>query len=86
MTSKALDKDEVMKVLCDGGTLWQFRDGNGVAIHDEDGNPIQGCYCPNEIFLAIRKEGVIFLKEKNKAGYPFYANNYRSDVYLLKQE
>ncbi len=85
MASKALSKEEILSMLQEGGELWYFFLHGGVAVHDRDGNPIRDCHCPIDVFLALREDNVIVMTEREKTGYPFYANNHISSTYKLAQ-
>ncbi len=75
MANTGYTEEDVLKVLKDGGQLWYFYLDGGVAIHSRNGAPIPGCYCPIQIFLALREKGAITPTEKKNTGYPYYADN-----------
>ncbi|MCA9355468.1 hypothetical protein KC865_02880 [Candidatus Kaiserbacteria bacterium] len=81
--NQALTSEEVLEVLGEGGSLKYFFLDGGVAVMLPDGSPKPECYCPIEVFLQLRSNGTIQATEKNVTGYPYFANNHRSDVYRI---
>lgn len=76
------NEEEIRSLLSEGAELWYFYLDGGVAIHQR-GEPLKGKYCPTSLFLSLRENGAIERKRRNNTGYPFYANNVKSDVYTL---
>jgi hypothetical protein len=76
--------EEVLDVLQRRGELWYFYLDGGVMIH-LDGKPLRGCSCPMKVFEDFRLRGVIIPVRKNETGYPFYANNAKSQVYMAER-
>jgi hypothetical protein len=80
-----LTREEVMAILQEGGELWYFYLDGGVGIHDKNGEPMKDrrIFCPIRIFLELREQKVIDMTRRNSIGYPYYANNHKSDVYSI---
>ncbi len=77
-------EQEVMSVLKDGGTLRYFYLNGGVAVHGKDGNPSKDArYCPIDVFLKWQQDGTLTAGRQIDHGYPWYANNAKSQEYTL---
>ena len=83
MTNSA--EQAVLEVLRNGGSLRYFFLHGGVAVHGADGAPLRDITCPMEVFFDLRKREVVEMTEREKSGYPYYANNHKSSVYRLKR-
>jgi hypothetical protein len=83
MSNVACSREEVLATLNDGGELWYFYLEGGVTIHDKDGKPLRDRHCLIEIFLELQRQGVIVPTRKQNHGYPYYANNAKSQVYAI---
>ena len=82
--STTCSREEVLAILNnEGGELWYFYLEGGVAVHDKDGKPLGGRFCSVEIFLELRRQGVIVHTRRNETGYPYYADHMKSDVYQI---
>lgn len=81
---KRLTREEVIDALKQGADLWYFYLDGGVAIH-QNGRPTETS-CPIDVFLNLRETGFIERSRQNGTGYPFYANNAKSDVYKIKPQ
>jgi hypothetical protein len=81
-----LTREEIIAILQEGGELWYFYLDGGVGVHNKDGKPMEKhIFCPMKIFLDLREYGVIARMRRNDTGYPYYANNHKSDVYSISR-
>lgn len=75
---------KILRVLVEGGSLWHFYLDGGVAVHNKEGEPTNE-RCNIQTFLDLREKGLINAGEKKETGYPFYANNTKSQVYRISE-
>jgi|GEM_PF-5439115 len=84
--SNASGVQELMKVLEDSGSLRYFFVEGGVTVHDKTDTPVRGMRVSTATFLDLRNRGVIEMTQREKGGYPHYANNHKSSVYKLAKK
>lgn len=75
----------LLERLRDGASLRYFAVHGGVALHSNTGEPDREARIRIADFLDLREKGFIEMTERNKLGYPHYANNHRSDVYRISE-
>lgn len=73
--------EEILKALQEGGSIRYFYLAGGYVVHDKNDNPTKIKITPMD-FLDLNDK-VKFSHTLNH-GYPHYANNLRSNVYVLK--
>lgn len=81
---KNLEFIKILRMLAEGGSLWYFYLDGGVAVHDGKGEPTKE-RCDIQTFLDLREKGLIDAGEKKEHGYPFYANNLKSQIYRISE-
>ena len=82
-TEEAVEAKEVLGVLNEGGSVRYFAVAGWQAVHNKDGEPFPTQKCSVTVFLHLREKGLIDMSERNVMGYPYYADNHRSDVYRI---
>ncbi len=73
----------LLGILHEGGSIRYFAVAGGQAVHGKDGKPMPSEKCSITVFLDLRENGMIEMTERNVMGYPYYADNHRSDVYRM---
>lgn len=83
MQSTRFTREQVIDLLTQDYSLAYFYLEGGVVVQDKEDKPLREGVCPDEIFLALRKEGVINLTERKEHGFPYYADRAKYDVYRI---
>lgn len=83
MATAQLTRDEVLSALRDGGSLWYFY-LRGSCRSRQERRAVKGAFCPMSVFEALREEGIIQCTDREKSGYPYYANGDKNSRYSLK--
>ncbi len=75
-------REEVEEKLSSGGELWYLYLSGDVMVHVQ-GQPVEGKYCPLEIFLELQKQKKISKTGQKDSGYPWYTDKVRVEIYTL---
>jgi hypothetical protein len=79
--NETTEADTVMGVLKADGSLRYFFLQGGVAVCSPNGAPNPEVPCSMKTFLDLRERGLVTMTKHNVMGYPYFADNHRSDVY-----
>ena len=88
----SLTVQEILQILKKDGELWYFYLLGKITIHSSKcesstgkHRPIKDMFCPIEVFHSLEKDGLIEKIGHNDTGYPFYANDWKSDIYTITE-
>jgi hypothetical protein len=83
MPSTHFTREQVITLLKQDYSLAYFYLEGGVVVQDKEDEPLKEGVCPDEVFLALRKEGLITLTDRKQHGFPYYADRAKYDVYRI---